>query len=116
MVVPDVKSIWNAMDDDYINFVGDSADKWWRASGAELPAVRRYSRQAVFETILRCHGHQAAYTPDLLLTFLSAAGFIARPEMYGCSEHTPLRGIDLHWKLMGLDRVILESVVAEGTK
>lgn len=114
MVVPDVENLWNAMDQDYINFVGEAFQQWWRAAGTEPPA--ECNRQVAFETILRCHGHKAAYSSGLLLTFLDAAGFTAQIALYGYSQHTPLTGIDSHWKQMGLQRVILESVVAEGTK
>lgn len=114
VIVPDVKSIWENADSDYINFVGEAMPQWWRAAGADPPA--ECNRQVAFETILRCHGHQSAYTASLLLTFLRAAGFEAETVAYGYSDHDALHSIDSHWKQMGLCRVILESVVAEGVK
>lgn len=114
VIVPDVKSIWEKCDDDYINFVGGEMSKWWPAAGLTTPD--HCSREIAFETILCCHGHRAAYTPDLLLTFLRAAGFQAEQVHYGRSIYHELHQIDSHWKQIGLDRVIMESVVAEGTK
>lgn len=114
VIVPNVKSIWENCDEDYINFVGGQMNKWWEA--ASLFPPRECSREVAFETILCCHGHRAAYTPDLLSTFLTAAGFQATIEEYGKSKHAELCNVDSHWRQMGLERVKMESVVAEATK
>lgn len=116
VIVPDVKNIWENADEDYLNFIGGSMEQWWRASGMEPPSRAACSKEIAFETILRCHGHRAAYTPDLLLTFLSAAGLQATIEEYGKSRHAELCNVDSHWRQMGLERVKMESVVAEAVK
>lgn len=115
VIVPDVKSIWEKCDDDYLNFIDGSMEEWWQHAG-HSPPDHPCSRQTAFETILCCHGHRAAYTPDLLLTFLRAAGFQAEQVLYGKSVYPELDGTDSHWKMMGRARCELESVVAEGTK
>jgi predicted SAM-dependent methyltransferase len=115
VIVPDVKNIWDKCDDNYLGFIDESMDQWWQHAG-QSPPRHPCTPQTAFETILVCHGHQAAYTPDLLLTFLKASGFRASIGHYGTSQHPELNEVDGHWKMMGRERCVMESVVAEGVK
>jgi predicted SAM-dependent methyltransferase len=115
VVVPDVVKIWQLADDDYFDFVDKQMDVWWKAAGAGSPQHPCDDKTA-FETILCCHGHKAAYTKELLYAFIAAAGLDVIPAEYGESKFPELNGIDSHWKLMGIERCKLESVVAEGKK
>ncbi len=115
VIVPDVLQIWENADDDYCHFVDESMDQWWKAAGERQP-THPCDRQTAFETILCCHGHRAAYTHGLLVTFIEAAGLYPRYCNYGESESPELNGVDFHWNYMGLERCKLESVVCEGIK
>lgn len=115
VIVPDVKSIWEKCDADYLDFIDSQMSEWWQHAG-QSPPYHPCTCEVAFETILVCHGHRAAYTPDLLLTFLQAAGFAAEIVPYGTSRFPELDGVDSHWRQMGLARVIMESVCAEAVK
>jgi len=115
VIVPDVVKIWQLADDDYFDFVDKQMDAWWKAAGSAVPQHPCNDKTA-FETILRCHGHKAAYTKELLFAFIAAAGLDVIPAHYGESIFPELNGVDQHFKLMGLERCKLESVVGEGIK
>lgn len=115
VIVPDVSKIWVEAEDDYFSFIDESMDQWWQSAGERKP-THPCDRQTAFETILCCHGHKAAYTEELLCTFIEAAGLGASPSDYGKSTFPELNGVDFHWNYMGLERCKLESVVAEGIK
>ena len=68
-------------------------------------------RATVFE-----HGHQAAWTQELLATFLSAIGFQAELCQCGKSRHHELNDIEQHWKTVGRNIAEVETGVVEGTK
>lgn len=116
VIVPDVRQIWlHANEGDYCEFIDSQMDMWWAAANAGTPNHPCDDKTA-FETILACHGHKAAYTEEVLYTFLEAAGFEVHFAKYGESQHEELKDCDSHWKLMGLDRCRMESTVAEGIK
>ncbi len=115
VIVPDVHKIWVRCDPDYLNFIDESMDQWWAAANVGTPNHPCDDKIAV-ETILSCHGHQSAYTEELLHTFIESAGLDVIPAHYGKSMFTELDGVDFHWNYMGLRRCKLESVVAEGIK
>lgn len=115
VIVPGVTRIWINSNDDYLNYLDGNIDAWWSYANAGTPKHPCDDKIAV-ETILCCHGHQAAYDDTLLHTFIEASGFDCQPCEYGKSKHPELDGVDSHWKYLGLERCKLESVVAEGIK
>lgn len=115
VIVPDVVKIWQLAEDDYFQFIDSQMDAWWATANAGTPQ-HPCDEKTAFETILCCHGHKAAYTKELLFAFIAAAGLDVIPSHYGQSIFDELNGVDSHWKLMGLERCELESVVAEGVK
>jgi predicted SAM-dependent methyltransferase len=101
--VPSVERIWKHYTQEY----GDAVKAGGHGDGGRNSSIRA----AVF-----CHGHQAAWTRDLLETFLLATGFMTNHASYGNSLHHDLRKIDGHGKVVS-DRVAtVETTIVEGQK
>lgn len=62
------------------------------------------------------HGHQGAWTVELLETVMQAIGFKTERCNYGESIHAELSGVDGHGKVVGDDIARIETSVVEGTK
>lgn len=75
------------------------------------------SKQSALKAAVFCHGHQAAWNSDLLMTFMEAVGFnhVSQCE-YGQSKDPELRGIEQHGKVVGEDVAKVETSIVEGTK
>lgn len=109
LAIPDVHRIWRHCHE---------RRGAWRAY---LEAVRRGSggdgsvksavRAAVFE-----HGHQAAWTAELLWVFLKAAGFEASIWEPGESSCLHFQGVEQHGKAVGEEVARLETSAVEGWK
>lgn len=115
ILVPDVSKILHLADDDYRNFVKEGAKLWYPHAGLKWED-REFTTKDVIKTIIFCHGHQAIWNVDTLKDVMAAVGF--RPDIgnYGSSNHVELNGVDGHWKMMGINRCIMESCVVEGVK
>lgn len=97
--IPDIARMTRLMTDEYRAAV--------RAGGhGENPI-----RAAIFE-----HGHQGAWTQELLIAFLMGVGFKTYAKSYGQSEHIELHGVDGHGKVVGQSIAELETSIVEGTK
>lgn len=115
VIVPSVDKIWKYSDDSYRAFISEAATQWFAAAGLPVPRLPVSDKQCV-EAIIFCHGHQACWNEEMLMTFLEAVGFDVAPCEYGKSKHADLNDIDQHWKRMSLERCKMESCVVEGTK
>ncbi len=115
VIVPDVKKIFELADEDYLNFISESAGQWWPYAGMKWHGGKATLGDAM-QTIVACHGHKGLYTTDLLLTFCRAVGFNSEVVPYGVSTYPELQGVPSHWKLMGLERAKMESVCVEAVK
>jgi len=62
------------------------------------------------------HGHQGAWTQELLISFMAGVGLSACAKNYGQSNHIELHGVDGHGKVVGQSIAELETSVVEGTK
>jgi SAM-dependent methyltransferase len=97
---PNIVQTWRTQTPDYKNFV--------TSSGWGEPCIRHL----VFN-----HGHQALWTPDLMITVLWAVGYanaISTFPLY--SDHLELVGIEQHWRSIGEACNLVETAVVEGTK
>ena len=74
-----------------------------------MPVLCRLSDEKRRDIILN-HGHQAAYTPDTILYFFRAAGFI------NINPGLPRDEIDNHWGAIGIEQDDLETYRIEGIK
>lgn len=115
IIVPSVSKIWQLADDHYFSLLQSQALIWWNAAGMKLHAGP-ITREDCVDAIVYCHGHKACWSEDILLTFLAASGLTPKLCNYRESSHPELNDVDSHWKLMGLENCILESIVAEGVK
>lgn len=117
VIVPDLDKVWRLCNDSYRSLIKEGLKTWWPAIGRPAPAPDYVvtDRDAV-ETLLFCHGHEAAYTEELLITLMETAGFDCAPCDYGQSQHPEFAGVDLHHIYIGLENCRLESCVVEGTK
>ena len=82
-----------------------------KAGGHGDGSKRSALRAVVFE-----HGHKAVWCRELLVTFLAAVGFDARPRPCGASVFAELNDIEQHWKTVGREVAGVETCAAEGTK
>ncbi len=121
IIVPSIDKIWTRATDDYKTFIHQHLEQWsmaWSKYFAPFQgeATDKYwDREAVW-AIIFLHGHQACWNEEMLATFVEASGLELIPSRYGVSNFTELNGVDSHWKLMGLERCKIESVVVEGQK
>lgn len=103
IAVPDIARIWRFHTPEYGVAV--------KAGGHGNGSARDSVKAAIFE-----HGHQAAWTQDLLEAVLYAVGFHVTRCSYGQSNHTELEGIEGHGKVVGQNVSRVETSIAEGTK
>lgn len=116
IIVPDVVKIWSQPTEDYLQYISGNASEWWSNAGLKWHGRNATAKDAV-ETIVYCHGHKSCWNEAILMTLLGAVGFRVHLCQYGKSHNsTELNNVDGHWKMMGLERCIMESSVAEGTK
>lgn len=115
IVVPAVDQILRQTNDDYRQFMTQQAPQWFPAAGLPKPEAP-ISDKNIVKAIIFCHGHQSAWTEDLLAAFMAAVGFEVARCAYGRSHYPELHNIDSHWKYIGLERCVIESVVCEGRK
>jgi len=97
--VPDIARMTRLMTDEYREAV--------RAGGHGDNPIKA----AIFS-----HGHQGAWTQELLVAFLKGVGFDVEPSIYNVSNHMELHQIDGHHKVVGHSIAALETSVVEGTK
>lgn len=116
VIVPDVAKIQELADEHYLSLITEAGPGWWNVAGLKWHGDRKATVRDAVQTIVACHGHKALYTGDLLLALCRAAGFKAEIVPYGKSTHEELNGIDSHWKFIGLERCVLESVCVEAAK
>ncbi len=105
IVIPDLKKIYEGSNSDYLGFIS-----------MFFPAGKVMTTKEAVENIIFNHNHETYWNADLLITLLSILGFRCSIERYRESRIKELNDIDGHWKLMGLDRCIMESVVVEAVK
>ena len=105
IIIPDLKKIYEGCNQDYLSFIG-----------VFFPAGQILTVKDAIEAIIFKHNHESYWSSDLLITILSIVGFKCSIERYRESRIPELRDVDGHWKLMGLDRCIMESVVVEASK
>lgn len=115
IIVPSVSKIWQLADEQYFSLLQSQALIWWNAAGMKLHPGP-ITREDCVDAIVYCHGHKACWSEDILLTLLAASGLTPKLCNYRESSHPELNDVDSHWKLMGLENCILESIVAEGQK
>lgn len=96
--VPDISRIWKLADAKYMG-------------AAQCKTFNDCVRAAIFN-----HGHQGAWTAELLETVMQAIGFKTERCSYGESKHIELAGVDGHGKVVGDDIARIETSVIEGTK
>lgn len=117
ITVPDLDKVWRLCNASYLSLLKEGLKTWWPAIGWPLPPNDYIltDRDAV-ETLIFCHGHEMAYTEDLLITLMSTAGLDCESCEYGKSRHPELTAVDLHHIYIGLENCILESCIMEGVK
>jgi predicted SAM-dependent methyltransferase len=103
IAIPDVNRIWLDCTPEYQQAVLKSG----YGDGSRKSAVKA----AVF-----CHGHQAAWTGEMLKAFMAAVGFVCASWFPGYSPHPELRGIEQHGKTVGDAINQVETSVVEGMK
>lgn len=103
IALPDIAKLSRKMTDEYRLAV--------KKGGYGDGSVRAALKAAVF-----CHGHQAAWTRELLATFLEAVGFKARDAYMGKSHDPQLVGIEQHGKAVGESVAEVETSIVEGLK
>lgn len=96
--VPDIARIWKLANENYR-----------RAAMAQTNADCVYA--AIFK-----HGHQGAYTAELLEVVMQSIGFATERCSYGESRHVELHGVDGHGKVVSDEVARIETSVVEGTK
>ncbi len=115
ILVPDIVSVYEGSNKDYCDFIRQGAPRWYKE--ADLPwQDKPVTVKETVQTIILCHGHRACWTQELLETVLASVGFYVDSPDYGESKHEALRGVDGHWRMMGLERCKMESAVVEATK
>lgn len=105
IVIPDLKKIYEGSNPDYLAFISQ-----FFSAGTVMT-----TKQAV-ENIIFNHNHESYWNAELLVTLLSVFGFRCSIERYRKSRVKELNDIDGHWKLLGLERCIMESIVVEAVK
>lgn len=103
IAIPDIARLENRMNGEYAAAV--------KAGGHGNGSPASALRAMVFE-----HGHQAAWTAQLLEVFMRTVGFKPLQLAYGFSPHPELMGIDSHGKSVGESVAITETSIVEGTK
>ena len=103
IAIPDLYRMFFGMTEAYQQAVRKDVG----GDGSEKAAIRA----AIFE-----HGHQAAWTGDLLVVFMEAIGFDASGVEIGVSSHSDLSGIEQHGKAVGEEISRVETSVVEGVK
>ena len=103
IAIPDLERMWTQMTPEYQAAVKKDVG----GDGSAKEAIRA----AIFE-----HGHQAAWTGDLLFTFMEAIGFCPFFEQVGKSKFPDLSGIEQHGKSVGYGVALVETSVVEGLK
>ena len=86
--VPDLVLFWNRMDGAYCEL--ERTNK-----------VSDGSRKDTFRSMIFMHGHQTAWSSDLLIAVLGAIGFMAFAEELGQSVYPELNGVEGHGKVIG---------------
>jgi predicted SAM-dependent methyltransferase len=104
IAVPDIVKLWREMIPEY----GEAVKKGGHGDGSKRSAVKA----AIFE-----HGHQGAWTKELLIAVMEAVGFRnVKACAYGESEHAALKGAEGHWRVVGKAVAENETTIVEGTK
>lgn len=99
LAFPDLSRLANMMTDEYRAAV--------RTGGHGDDPIRA----CIFE-----HGHQGAWTQELMLIVMNSIGFQTRTCSYGESIHNELHGCDRHHLTVGESIARLETCCVEGTK
>lgn len=68
------------------------------------------------ESLCMDHGHKSVWEMDSLIAVLSDIGFNAYPSVPNWSTSAPLKGVDGHGKVIGMQANQIETVVVEGEK
>jgi len=105
IVIPDLRKIYEGCNQDYLNFIS-----------VFFPAGTKMKLQDAIEAIIFKHNHQSYWNSELLVTVLSIIGFKCSIERYRESRMPELQDIDGHWKVMGFERCLMESIVIEAMK
>jgi hypothetical protein len=103
IAIPDVSRMFFNMTPEYQEAVRKDVG----GDGSFKTAIRA----AVFE-----HGHQAAWTQEMLEVFMGAVGFETSGWSIMESLHEDLRGIEQHGKAVGEKVSRVETSVVEGIK
>jgi len=103
IAIPDVERMFSNMTMDYQQAVQKDVG----GDGSFKAAIKA----AVFE-----HGHQAAWTQEMLFTFMESIGFEAFDRDAGFSKFPDLVGVEQHGKTVGEHIARVETSVVEGVK
>jgi hypothetical protein len=79
-------------------------------------AISDGSRKDTFRSMLFEHGHQSAWTAELLIAVMSAIGFIAFAEPLKLSVFPALSNLERHDQLMPGHLYRLSSISVTGLK
>jgi hypothetical protein len=75
------------------------------------------TRKSSVKAIVFEHGHQSVWGANTMRTFLECCGFSnVQSCPVGISQHPELNDIEAHWKKIGYDANMIESIATEGQK
>jgi len=104
IAVPSVERIWREADDAYVRFVHS---KGWAPTPDKRGAIL---------AMLKCHGHKAPWTVSLLAVSLYLVGFDdVKARDPGLSDHSELRGVEGHGRVIGDAFNAVETVICEAS-
>lgn len=103
IAIPDLVKIWKDQTEEYRQAV--------KTGGHGDGSIKSVVRAAVFN-----HGHQAAWTQELLITMMEAIGFKTEFRAVGQSKHKELVNIEQHGKTVGENVNKVETSIVEGVK
>ena len=87
------------------------------AAKYQAVASAQKTKEGAIKAAVFSHGHQAAWTFELISVFLTTIGFTSIQRWKpGQSDRKELRGIEVHWKTVGKEINDFETVVAEALK
>ena len=103
ITVPSIVQVWQHATREYLDLI--------KARGWGDGSIQSAVKHLVF-----LHGHKSMWTPELLITVLSAVGFRAHQERLYESFYPELRNVEGHWRQIGKGNNDLESFSIEGIK
>lgn len=62
------------------------------------------------------HGHQGAWTEELMIAVMEAIGFKAKACPYGKSDYNELHDVEMHHRTVGINIALVETTCVEGVK